>query len=217
MRRVFARLGEKENRDQRAHQVPGRRSWASRSSGGWCSRSARSCRPTRAGRRSSPTCRRHDETPLRAARAARDRRAAAPGFDAWRDDQRLRRSASRATRWRRSRCRSATSRPTRRARWPTSRASTPATRCARRSSRTCVLRWVSEADLPALYDGAAGGRPGRARRRHDRRHHRLPRHRHLQARHLVVARAGRRAAARGSATKQASARPTPSKALHIKI
>ena len=74
-------------------------------------------------------------------------------------------SASRATPSRRSRCRSATSAPSRRAGSPTSPAATPATPCARPSSRTSCCAGSPRRDLPALYADLAAHRPRRARAR----------------------------------------------------
>ena len=61
------------------------------------------------------------------------------------------------------------------------------------ADQNLLLRWVSEADLPAVYAALARIHLAAARRRDHHRHHRLPRHRHLQAGHLVVAGPGRRA------------------------
>ena len=83
MCRVFARLGEKENRAARAHQVPGQEAGHRRDPSAWCSRSAPSCAPTRAGRRSSPTC----TPPTRSRSAPPGTLPAGPhpdGFEAWR-------------------------------------------------------------------------------------------------------------------------------------
>ena len=54
-----------------------------------------------------------------------------------------------------------------------------------------VLRWVPEADLPALYRALQAVGLGRCRRRNHRRHHYLPGDRYLQAGDCLFTRAGR--------------------------
>ena len=216
--RLRAARREEEPRP-RAHQVPGRRSSASRSSGAWCSRSAQDLRRDPRWTAYLDDLDVTDETPLQARRAARQRPAAI-------------RTGS--TRWQRTNVL-----PQAQAgyvvatvtlplgditvdagarRWPISRAATPATRCAPRSSRTSSCAGCREADLPALYARArrrsASAQPGR---RHDRRHHRLPGHRHLQARHLVVARPRGGAAGAGSRAPRPQARRARCASLHIKM
>ena len=71
------------------------RSSASRSSSGWCSRSAPSCAPIRAGRRSSPTC--TTSTRSRSARPGRCRRGRTPTGSPSGRRPTSSRSASRAT------------------------------------------------------------------------------------------------------------------------
>ena len=83
------------------------------------------------------------------------------------------------------------------------------------AEQNIVLRWVSEADLPALYAALAGDRPGRRRAPAPSATSALPGHRHLQARHLVVARARRRSWA-SSCARRASTRTRTRKHLHIK-
>ena len=211
-RRVPARGGAAADRaGDRAASSPAsarRRTATARASSSWSTKlghrgvpapgargARRSCATTRAGPRTWPRSSASTRSPAREPCAPLNGAAAAEGFAQWLAHQRRTASASPATSWPPSRCRSATSPPTRRARWPTSPAGTSATRCARPSSRTSCSAGSREADLPALYAGAASPIGlGRARRRHHRRHHRLPGHRHLQARHRVVARPGRRAA-----------------------
>ena len=66
-----------------------------------------------------------------------------------------------------------------------------------------VLRWVPQDKLIDLYNELKPSAWGRARRRHDRRRHRLPRHGHLQAGHLLQPRPGWRAArAAGRASRR---------------
>ena len=71
-------------------------------------------------------------------------------------------------------------------------ASTPAATRARRSSRTCVLRWVRPRVAVRGLARARRARPGRRRPAHDRRRRQLPGHRQLQARHHQLDGAERR-------------------------
>ncbi len=145
------------------------RSWASRSSSGWCWKSAPSCGPIRAGRRSWPTCTSTDEKPLRPAGPL----PAGPhpeGFADWRATNVV---------------------PQRQPGYVMATITLPlgdltsdqaraladmARKYTGDTMRTTVdqnmlLRWVSEADLPDALRGAQGHRPGGAGRRHDQRHH----------------------------------------------
>ena len=106
MSRVFARLGEKSQPRAAPASSSWSRSWASRSSSGWCWKSAPSCGPIRAGRRSWPTC-----TPPTRSRCARPGRCPpdrCPKASPTGARPTSCRSGRPATSWRPSRCRSAT-------------------------------------------------------------------------------------------------------------
>ena len=188
----------------RAHQVPGRearhRGVPPAGAGGARDPAARPALDRVPRRRCSAI----DETPAAPGRARCNGAAAARGLRRVARDQRLPRSASRATSSRPSTLPLGDLTVDADARsWPTS----PAVRRRhgahhRRAEHRAAL---GARGRPAGALRRAGRRSASAdaRRRHDRRRHRLPRHRHLQARHLVVARPGRRAA-HAAGARQAS-------------
>ena len=162
MSRVFARLGEKENRATRAHQVRGQEARHRGVPSGWCSKSAPSCAPIRAGRRSSPTC-----TPPTRSRSARPGRCP-PGRcpDGLRRLARDQRHAAAPAGLRRSRTITLPLGDL------TSEQARALADIARKytgdTMRTTVeqnmlLRWVSEADLPDALRGAQGASAWRRR------------------------------------------------------
>ena len=113
------------------------------------------------------------------------------GFEEWRRTQRL---PSAASGLRHSHCGAAAGRHHRD---PVAELADLARKYVKETIRTTVeqnivLRWVSEADLPALYAELRDAGLHALGRRHDRRRRCLPGHRHLQVGYCLLARPGGR-------------------------
>ena len=133
--RVFARLGEKQNRARARIKFLVKKLGIEEFKRLVLEERAKLPARSALDRRTSRRCRRTTRQPLQAGRGA-ERRARARPASTPGGAPTSTRSASPATASSPSPCRSATSPRDRCARWPTSPAATPATRCAPRSSRT---------------------------------------------------------------------------------